>query len=672
MGKNKLLQLELFFRPSKMVGASFVVICLLGIIAADLLSGCKTITPIEPIKTVSIEAEIGLASPTALPPTPQLTITPTAQPQPTATLPGLNSVVVISFDGAGASRVYDWMERGELTTFSFLASHGLQAEMQTIDPSLTAPSHASLATGCFPSQTGIVGNLFHNPSDSFYWYRSGFEQPLDNLDPVWVQASRAGLKTATLFFAGGSPFLPGQSADYTIAYGVRTAYSRQETVTLTPLSETWNEELPVSYSPILEGSWIIPKAGQVILIALDSQDDGREIYDMVLLSTERSLTTATSPLHVREWGKLMVDTAKKAGMYMLIQDVSKTGGNWQVKLYHTGVNYNSAAPRSLLEALNDHFGFFPAGADSYALEHGWISAEDDLFMIDRQAQWMAEVTAWIYSTYHPDLLFTWQEAFDAGGHSFYPRSPGQPGYDEAQVAVQNGYYLRAAQSADRALARMLQDIPLDQAVVMVVSDHGMAPVHTTVNINTVLEEADLLELDGKDYVVVEKTRAIAFSSGGAAHIYLNLEGHEKDGIIPPEDAQSLEDQIYDLLVSLRYPQTNELVFERIWRSEELSSLGLDHQVSGELFAQANPGFDLDSHRGRRQVFEPALYSGQHGYSSYLPELQAIFIAAGAGITGTGESVDSFRIIDIAPTLAALLHFQSSDCEGNDLIPELLP
>ncbi len=41
---------------------------------------------------------------------------------------------------------------------------------------------------------------------------------------------------------------------------------------------------------------------------------------------------------------------------------------------------------------------------------------------------MAEVAAWVYTTYQPDLMFTWQDPFDSAGHQFLMTDPRQLSY----------------------------------------------------------------------------------------------------------------------------------------------------------------------------------------------------------------------------------------------------
>lgn len=648
-----------------------VVLSLCACSPDDLASGPEN-NPFENVPAVSTrETQQATPSQAATTSPTEITSTPTVeQPTETPALP-LAPILVVSFDGAANRRLTDWMNSGLLPTFSRFAGEGLHAEaMTTINPSLTAAAHASMVTGFFPDRTGIVSNLYHNPSDSFYWYRSGFSEPLDEVNPVWVTASQAGFKTASLFIAGGTPFLPGQTADYTVAYGARDAYSIQETLELQSLEENWEGEPPVSFSTPLETTWIIPKVSQVYLYAIDRQDDGLTSYDALILNNQRSFTDPALLLEIGNWGPLVIEPSTGAGAHFLLQEIITQDGDVQATLYHSGVYHNLAAPRELLEALNEQFGFFPASGDAYALEHGWITPEQFLEMLERSNRWMTAVTTWVYTTYNPDLTFTWLDAFDTAGHAFTPALPGMPGYDEETASQKEFYLEQAAWIADQALSNLLEEVPIDQATILLVSDHGMAPVHTTVNLNTLLDEDGWLVLDDRDYVVIDQSRVIAFASGGNANFYINLEGRDRDGFVSEEEYESIRQEIANSLSRLQNPDTGELVFSRVLLGEQLADLHLEHIHSGDIVAQANPGYDLDSHRGRWRLFEPTQFSGQHGYDCTLPDMEAIFIAAGAGISQPGQLVPVIHITDLAPTILSLLGLPGNVDMPGKVIPGL--
>jgi len=588
-------------------------------------------------------------------PTPPTTIPPTIEPTeaPTETAePQKNSVVLISFDGSRRDFVYGMIDDGKLPTFASFAASGVRAEYaQTIDPSLTAAAHNSISSGSFPTRTGITSNSFHVTGDDFYWYQVGFDQTMDNAEPIWVTASKNGLTTAAVFFVGGSPSHNGQLADYTIGYGTEDAYSKQWEVRLSE-ADGWSD-VPESFSPPLAGEFSIQNVKKVYLYVLDSTDDSKENYDTVVLNIERSGAEPALMLQNEQWGSMILLERAYAGADFLIQNITSE----TVTLYHTGVEHNNASPKELLDALNEKFGPFPAGADSYALEHGWITAEDDLYLMERQSTYMAEVAAWVYSTYHPDLMLTWQDPFDSAGHQFLMTDSRQLNYSPELAETYQEYYQRAAKIADNSLKIMLDAFDLDTTTVMLAGDHGMAPLHTRVYVNTILEEAGLLTLDSQNSVVLSQTKAFAICSGGAVHVYINLEGREKGGgTVSEEEYRDVQSQIVELLKDLTDPISGEAVFQRVLMRDELGPLGLDHPNSGDVFAQSIPGYHMDGWRGNDFIFEPADFYGQHGFDSSLPEMYTIFIAAGGDIPQIGGTIPPVRVVDYAPTIASLLDF----------------
>lgn len=585
---------------------------------------------------------------------------PTSNPTPGTvepTQPVRKSLFLISWDAARADLVYEMMSSGKLPNFANLANHGMYAEYaQSVDPSLTAPAHASLATGCFPARTGIVSNAFHNPYDSFYWYRVGFDEPLAGAEPVWVTASEAGLTSAVLFFPGGTPELPMQTADYTVAYGVEDAYSRLVNIEMKPVEGEWGGEPPDTYSPAYEGSFTIPEVARIYVYLYDRSDDGLANYDSVLLNSWRAVEPAVTPLGINDWGSMLLIPSIQAGAHTLIKDIMLEGDKPVVSIYHSGVNHNNASPRELLDKINQNYGFPPAEADSYALEHGWISEDDYLQMIDRVSTWRASVSSWVYNEYQPDLLMTWQNNFDSAGHAFMLRDPRQPNYTTELVAAYEDYYLQAAQSADQALDIMLDVIDLERTALLMVSDHGMAPIHTKVYVNTILEKAGLLKLDRNNYVVVDQSKAFAVASGGSVNVYINLVDYQRDGIVTVEEYPEIQGQIYEMFSSLTDPQTGDPIFSRVLTRQDLDSVHLNHLHSGDVFAQAQAGYDLDGWRGANDIFGTVDYYGQHGYDCTLLEMRGVFIAVGAAIPNNGERIQPVNLVDIAPTIAKYLEF----------------
>ncbi len=633
---------------------SFTLSLLFGTVAVLLVS-CRT-APIPTQLALKSTASTVRSSPN----TPTASITQTESSSPNA---GYHPVWIISWDGAPANEVYRLIENGDLPTFHSLQEQGLRSDyLRSVTPSLTAPAQNSLASGSLPNRTGIVSNRYHLSSDNFYWYRTGFEDVMDEAEPLWVSGSKAGLMTATLFFPGATPNHPTQSADYTVGYGQRDAYSRQETLLLHP-AVGW-ENSPSSYSPLLETEYQIPKVKRVYFLVVDQTDDRVVNYDSVYLSLEKVITSGSPLMRMGDWAPLLLLADVSAGADFLLQELT----NDVLTFYHSGVYHNSASPRAMLAEINKKFGFYRQGGDSYALEHGWINEDQFITMVERNAIWMAEVSSWVYENYRPDLIFAWQEVFDSTGHVFYLRDSHQVGYEASRVNLYTDFYLQAANIADRALDIILRGTDLMTATVFLVSDHGMTPVHTNVYVNTVLEQNGLLVLDERNYVVVEESKALAFTSGGAMHIYINLIDHERDGFVDHVEYPAVKEQIIDLYLSLRDPDSGEGIFQIVLDFDDLGSLGLDHPNSGDIFALAYPGYNLDSWRGKEFVFSPSTLLGQHGFDNQHPDMWGIFIAAGHGIHNLEQDIDPINLIDIAPSIARFLDIPPSATSDGVVIP----
>lgn len=112
-------------------------------------------------------------------------------------------VVLISFDGVR----HDYLDRATTPAFDRLAETGVKAEsLISVFPSLTFPSHYSIATGLYPSGHGIVGNRFFDPARGEEF---NYRDPTNTRDgswwggePIWISAERQGLMAAAIFFPG--------------------------------------------------------------------------------------------------------------------------------------------------------------------------------------------------------------------------------------------------------------------------------------------------------------------------------------------------------------------------------------------------------------------------------------------------------------------------------------
>jgi len=275
---------------------------------------------------------------------------------------------------------------------------------------------------------------------------------------------------------------------------------------------------------------------------------------------------------------------------------------------------------------------------------------------------------------------------DGSGHQFLltdPRQPTNPtnpasigaGQDLAKIARYRGYLQRAYRAASDAVQRLIDAVgteaggrPLSN--VFAVSDHGFAIFHTAVDLNAFLA--------GRGF---DPAKVRAVTSGPAANIYINLAGREPGGTVTPAEFVALQTQVAQALADLR--DTNPAyaagapsvpVFDKVFRRPLPANLAdpsfgrgtseLIGQDSGDVFALLTVGYNFDGTQNPvvlRQgdappVGTPVLslpnFYGAHGYDPTLPEMSAIFFAAGPDIRS--GRLTRVRNIDVAPTVARLL------------------
>lgn len=162
-------------------------------IALGLLAGCNMLPAPQPasppIQSTATASPTQTATQTASPTLTQ-TLVPTASPEPTATEaphPAIQRVLIISLDGLRP----DAIALAPMPTVQALMETGAYTlNAQTIFPSSTLPSHASMLTGLCPAKHGVD------------WNDDQPERGYAKGPGIFAQAKLAGMYT--IFFAGKS------------------------------------------------------------------------------------------------------------------------------------------------------------------------------------------------------------------------------------------------------------------------------------------------------------------------------------------------------------------------------------------------------------------------------------------------------------------------------------
>jgi len=121
---------------------------------------------------------------------------------PAAARPAPPVTILISIDGFRP----DYLQRGVTPNLSALARAGASGAMRPAFPSKTFPNHWTMVTGLSPDHHGIVANRMVDPEGKRPPFAMAIEDPWwwQDGEPVWLAASRAGIRSATEFWPGST------------------------------------------------------------------------------------------------------------------------------------------------------------------------------------------------------------------------------------------------------------------------------------------------------------------------------------------------------------------------------------------------------------------------------------------------------------------------------------
>ena len=271
------------------------------------------------------------------------------------------------------------------------------------------------------------------------------------------------------------------------------------------------------------------------------------------------------------------------------------------------------------------------------IDAGLVTSEQLRTFEDSSQAWQDEMwtaaAADILQKHKPNLLLFHLLTLDDTNHEYGPMSP-------ASMTAMAFLDAKVKQIMDA----IHQSGRAKKTTVIVVSDHGFRAYKHKIHPNVMLKTNGLLtEEPGHS-----KGEAWVLPEGGTAGVYVT-DPERKAELVPQlrrmfTDVEGI-DKVYGV------DQFGELGFPLPTASDQAPDLVLaakpDYMFSGE-----SEGDFVTSAEG-----------GTHGYINTDPNMQAIFMAWGAGIP-KGVRLGNISNLDVAPTIAALLGLEMAHTSGH--------
>jgi predicted AlkP superfamily pyrophosphatase or phosphodiesterase len=253
------------------------------------------------------------------------------------------------------------------------------------------------------------------------------------------------------------------------------------------------------------------------------------------------------------------------------------------------------------------------------------------------------VSEYIINNYKPNMMLIHLIELDGAHHTYGPRSP-------------EG--LKTAERMDAYVGRIIEATRkagiFDQTTFFLVSDHGFAEVNKRFEPNVVLVKEKLITLDASGKPMDWK--AAAWPAGGSCAIVLR-DANDK------ETAQKVTDLFNKIAAKDNSP------VNRILNQAEIKRMG--SIPTALLMLDAAPGFGFGDEMTGPDTHVPKNYRGTHGHLPTRADMRSSLIIYGAGAR-VGARMTLARMVDIAPTAAAILGLSFADVEGSTIAELLKP
>jgi predicted AlkP superfamily phosphohydrolase/phosphomutase len=617
--------------------------------------------------------------------------------------PTIKKVIIIGLDGLEPKIVESLIAAGELPNLARLRARGGLARVATTYPAQTPVAWSTFATGTNPGGHGIFDFLRRTPEsylpDSAL---SRYEQKNPFLPPkavnlrrgltIWERLADLGINATILRCPCTYPpdrlrgrMLSGLGVpDLRGGFGTSTFYSTEQGLT----ARESEHVVPVRLEP----------DGHVATYLIGprhpkTRADSRFEITLQLDRAAKKLTVRSegSPkeLEVRlgQWSDWL-RVKFKLGALLSIRGMVRfhlVRLEPALELYASPVNFDPDTPLFPISTPAEYAGelakrlgtYYTAGMveDHNGLmneridEEAFLSQCEDVWR-ERQAMMVHEL-----EQFREGLFFCLYDTPDRVQHMLWRfREPEHPANRDRSAAPSFCQAIAEHYRRGDAVVGRAWEFADDQTLFIVLSDHGFGSFQRGFHLNRWLYDQGLLALRpgvepgtaAGDYlkgVDWERTRAYGL---GLTGLYLNLRGREGQGVVAPEEAEPLKQEIARALSGLIDPERGVVAIRSVKTREEL--------YNGPYTAEA-PDLIINCAQGYRlswstttggvaagQPFEDNTrkWAGDHIMD---PELVPGVLLMNRPFRDAGA-----RMVDLAPTIMDALGIATGTAwEGNSLV-----
>jgi predicted AlkP superfamily phosphohydrolase/phosphomutase len=606
-------------------------------------------------------------------------------------------VVLVSIDGTPDYLLDQLIETGKVPNIARLVKGGVKAKgMITSFPAVTAVAHPMIWTGAYPWENGVSGGScipLPYKEHNILSYESGMRASRLLAEPIWSAVARQGKKAFVLqatqaypqegIYHGAEARFASNDENLTVLDGYAKKLQGyrlfdQDSVELREAGE-W-ENLPQSDAGY---RWFDSTSGEgkhffLFFGSKDNPDSGFDTIWICSAKNGESKLAGLSPQApgIKEdnfsEGILVKYQQFKAYVYFrlfkLAPDLSsffmmRTAGHDILsfkqdiadKVFHQAGGFIGNGARTLYH--RSMFG-------KKVTEGGNGDAElIYLETLKKMVELSSKAAAWALKNQDWDLFQAYTPIPDEVHHNWLGRL--NPTGNLAKETVCEA--LRQPMDeiykiVDDFVGVLMENMP-DEALLVIVSDHGHAPVTKTLLPNVLLKKAGLLQFDAQGNIDLSKTKAMYYR-GNTYFVVINSVKY-KDGIVPLDQVEQVKSQVKAALDQAVDSQGNKLVTGYL---EPEGTHESKEYYGGDIYLRLKEGVNCHPHyQGDEYLRKLAYPLSDHYGDPEFRYMNSIFVI-GRKYGKVGQGYGKVRAVDVAPTICSILGVDSpKQASGKKLV-----
>ena len=592
-------------------------------------------------------------------------------------MPGrCSKMVLIGLDGVCPEAILRLVEKGKLPTFKHLIDNGVFAENALAPyPTITPPNWTTIVTGAWPGTHGITGFWVHRPGEPLDETHCAVTTEFCHAEYLWDVAGREGMKCIIMNYPTsygadppGSIVLGGGGLSINESgIGVVVGASEQRICTVCNEQLFATEDYARAATVEVEEAdgWknLPDDVGDVYEVALplyypDARvpvterrtwylllPEANGSYEKAVLCKERDYATRLAELEPGKWSGRIVETFEtKEGLVeaaFKVQLLELSDDGEVVRLYFTPMCrlVGWSVPEEVAAELKDISGLPMPGSRLASYSLGWMDPDAHMDLYDMMHEWYAEAAARLMSSGDWNMLFMHAHPPDWLAHRILNEADEEINKDAESLRVHEGMMTRCYISIDGMIARIMEAAG-DDALVVVVSDHGTAPKGDGIPLRKVLEDAGFLVHKEDGSVDWSRTKAVPQR---VCYVYLNVKGRDPEGIVEQgEEYEQVRDEVIDLLRNYVDPKTGLRPMALVLKREDARVLGIYGDIIGDIVCALRPPYG--------GVHGQRLTTAKRGAASLNP----LIIMAGPCLKKGLRLKRNFWLLDLVPTICHIM------------------